>query len=325
MADLLKQLEQAVSDRDYSFFLKDSSEEDSKQEIRRDVFDSAEEAEERAKQIGCQGFHSHDEDGETVYMPCATHDQYEELTGEEVNGKSTWDAPEITDLEEDDFNSVITVQSDIKSYHDEEEENKETGEFEGYASVFNNTDLGNDVIKNGAFLKSIKKRGPKNVKLLYQHKSDMPIGVYDSIKEDDKGLYVKGRLALKTTAGRDAYELLKMGALDGLSIGFRANPDQVSYDKRSRKRIIKEVDLMEISLVTFPMNPKAKIQSVKGQEISIREWENGLRDAFQLSRSEAKVAAKAVNLAFSDQREVESGNAELVDAIKNLTEKLTSK
>ena len=319
MANMFEKLEQAVSDRDYSFYLKDSSTEDSKQEIRRDVFSTAEEAEERAEEIGCQGFHSHDEDGNTVYMPCATHDQYEELTGDEVNGKSDED-PEVM---EEDLDAVITVQSEIKAYEDEEED-KEFGEFEGYASVFNNTDLGNDVIKNGAFLKSIKKRGPKNVKLLYQHKSDMPIGVYDSIKEDSHGLYVKGRLALKTTAGRDAYELLKMGALDGLSIGFRANPDQVSYDKRSRKRIIKEVDLMEISLVTFPMNPKAKIQSVKGEEISIREWENGLRDAFSLSRSEAKVAAKAVNEAFSDQREVESGNAELVDAIKNLTDKLTS-
>ena len=75
------------------------------------------------------------------------------------------------------------------------------------------------------------------------------------IKEDDHGLVVKGRLALKTQAGAEAYELLKMGALDGLSIGFRVNPKEVSYDKRGNKRIIKEVDLMEVSLVTFPMNP----------------------------------------------------------------------
>ena len=153
MANMFEKLEQAVSDRDYSFYLKDSSEEDSKQEIRRDVFSTAEEAEERAKDIGCQGFHSHDEDGNTVYMPCATHDQYEELTGEEVNGKTDED-PEVM---EEDLDAVITVQSEIKAYEDEEED-KEFGEFEGYASVFNNTDLGNDVIKNGAFLKSIKKR-----------------------------------------------------------------------------------------------------------------------------------------------------------------------
>jgi hypothetical protein len=79
---------------------------------------------------------------------------------------------------------------------------------------------------------------------------------------------------------------------------------------------------MEVSLVTFPMNPKATVMSVKGEEITIREWENGMRDAFSISRSEAKVAAKAVTDAFS-QREVGS-NAELVDAIKNLTLTLKS-
>ena len=142
------------------------------------------------------------------------------------------------------------------------------------------------------------------------------------IKEDNNGLYVKGRLALKTQAGQEAYELMKMGALDGLSIGFRVNPDEVSYDKRSRKRIIKEVELMEVSLVTFPMNPKAKVRSVKGDEISVREWENGLRDAFHISRSEAKVAAAAVYKSF-EQRDVDQ-TAELVDAIKNLTLTLKS-
>ena len=115
---------------------------------------------------------------------------------------------------------------------------------------------------------------------------------------------------------------MKMGALDGLSIGFRVNPDEVSYDKRTRKRLIKEVELMEVSLVTFPMNPKAKIRSVKGEDISVREWENGLRDAFALSRSEAKVAAAAVHKSFG-QRDADS-TAELVDAIKNLTLTLKS-
>ena len=145
----------------------------------------------------------------------------------------------------------------------------------------------------------------------------MPIGVFDEIREDSHGLYVKGRLALKTQAGKEAYELLKMGALDGLSIGFRVNPKEVSYDKRKNQRIIKEVDLMEISLVTFPMNPKATVRQIKGEEISIREWENGMREAFNLSRSESKIAAKAVNLAFT-QRDVDA-NAEVVEAMKQLT------
>jgi uncharacterized protein len=238
-------------------------------------------------------------------------------------GKSKPDTEETVD--EMDSKEVekesIEIKSSIKAYNDEDE-NKNYGTFEGYGSVFGNKDLGNDVIESGAFAKSLKKRKPQNVKLLYQHKSDMPIGVFDEIKEDEHGLVVKGRLALKTQAGAEAYELLKMGALDGLSIGFRVNPKEVSYDKRGNKRIIKEVDLMEVSLVTFPMNPQATVRSVKGEEISIREWENGMRDAFSLSRSEAKMAAKAVTDAFG-QRDVDT-NVELVDAIKNLTLTLKS-
>ena len=240
-------------------------------------------------------------------------------------GKSKPDTEETTDdMKEEDIKDFLEVKSElevIKSYDDDEDENKEYGEFEGYGSVFGNKDLGNDVIEKGAFTKSLRKRKAKGVKLLYQHKSDMPIGVFDEIKEDEHGLVVKGRLALKTQAGAEAYELLKMGALDGLSIGFRVNPKEVSYDKRANKRIIKEVDLMEVSLVTFPMNPQATVRSVKGEQYTIREWENGLRDAFNLSRSEAKVAAKAVNQAFT-QREVDD-NAEMVEAIKQLTLTIT--
>ena len=234
-------------------------------------------------------------------------------------GKSKPDSEETVDemaSEKEAEKESIEIKSSIKAYHDEDED-KNYGTFEGYGSVFGNKDLGNDVIEKGAFEKSLKKRKPQSVKLLYQHKSDMPIGVFDEIREDDHGLVVKGRLALKTQAGAEAYELLKMGALDGLSIGFRVNPKEVSYDKRGNKRIIKEVDLMEVSLVTFPMNPQATVRSVKGEQYSIREWENGLRDAFNLSRSEAKVAAKAVTKCF-DQREVDE-STELVEAIKNLT------
>jgi len=311
--------------------LEDSSQNEQKEQIRRDVFTTEEEAVERAEEIGCVGFHSHDEDGNTVYMPCKTHDEYTELTGRTVQGygydkdkrkKKPKKKEEEVVIEKD----ILEIISDLKAYHpdDDDDEMKEYGRFEGYASVFNNTDLGNDVIKTGAFTKSLRKRGVKGVKLLYQHKTDMPIGVFEEIKEDDHGLMVKGKLALKTQAGQEAYELLKMGALDAMSIGFRANPDEVSYDKRTNKRMIGEVDLMEISLVTFPMNPQAKVRSVKGEDVTIREWENGMRDAFSLSRSEAKVAAKAVHEVFeakntSEKLDVVESNAELVDALKNLT------
>jgi len=308
----------AVCTNEYDSLQEDSIENDIKKEIRKDVFDNPIEASARAKEIGCVGSHSMDEDGNKIFMPCKTHSEYSELTESEESGykpKPKKDNDEVLDntVEPKEF---VEVKSELKLYDDEDDENKEFGLFEGYGSVFGNKDLGNDVIQQGAFTKSLRKRKNKGVKLLYQHKSDMPIGVFDEVREDDHGLVVKGRLALKTQAGAEAYELLKMGALDGLSIGFRVNPEEVTYDKRNNKRIIKEVDLMEVSLVTFPMNPQATVRSVKGEQYSIREWENGLRDAFNLSRSEAKVAAKAVTKCF-DQREVDE-STEVVDAIKNL-------
>ena len=232
--------------------------------------------------------------------------------------ENSMDIDEKFELDED-YNGSFYIPCDIKAYHDDDDDDdkKPYGKFEGYGSIFGNKDLGNDVVMEGAFSKSLRGKKAKGVKLLWQHKQDMPIGVFTQIKEDDHGLYVKGKLALGTTSGKDAYELMKMGALDGLSIGFKVNPKEVLYDKRTGKRIIKELDLMEVSLVTFPMNPRATVRSVKGEEISIREWENGMRDAFGLSRSESKVAAKAVNQAFT-QREVDD-NAELVEAIKTLT------
>ena len=304
----------------------DSKQEDNKEEIRRDVFSTQQEAEDRAKEIGCSGFHSHEEDGKTVFMPCASHDAYIATEGRDVSGYHDDDDDKKKPKKKDDcscnetkdYETQIQFKADIKMPMDDEE--KEEGVFEGYGSVFNNTDLGNDIIKKGAFEKSLRKKGPKGVKMLYQHKSDMPIGVYEKIMEDEKGLYVKGKLALGTQAGKEAYELMKMGALSGLSIGFRTNEKGYHYDKRTRKRIIEEVELMEVSLVTFPMNPKAQVDMVKSEDITIREWENGMRDAFNLSRSEAKVAAKAVHEVFV-QRDVEE-DTELVDAIKNLTQTL---
>lgn len=299
----------------------DLSTEEEKARIRRDVFTTEAEAEERAEAIGCVGSHSHDEDGNIIYMPCKTHEEYIELTGRDVSGYKP-KKPKKSD--DDDFeHDYIEVASELKAIEDDDEEDEDReryGRFEGYGAVFNNTDLGNDVLRNGAFRKSLRNRKPKNIKLLYQHKTDMPIGVFDSMKEDEHGLYVKGRLALQTQAGREAYELMKMGALDGLSIGFKTNPKNYSVDKRTRRRVIDEVDLMEVSLVTFPMNPKATVQMVKGQSISIREWENGLRDAFSISRSEAKAAAKAIHEAFTQRDVVEDDD--MVEAIKTLTNSL---
>lgn len=324
--DLSKEQDMAICSTEHIDF---KGNDDEKARVRRDVFTTQEEAEERAKEIGCSGFHSHDEDGNTVFMPCKTHDEYIELEGRDVAGYHDDDddkkKPKKKDIDSD-YETVVEVQAELKMTTDNDEEE---GIFEGYGSVFDNADLGNDIIRKGAFAKSLRRKGPKGIKLLYQHKSDMPIGVFEKISEDSKGLFVKGKLALQTQAGREAYELMKMGALSGLSIGFRTNEKGYHYDKRSKKRIIEDVELMEVSLVTFPMNPKAQVDMVKSEDITIREWENGMRDAFNLSRSEAKVAAKAVHHAFEEKRSDEmsenlSDSAELVDAIRNLTKTLKS-
>lgn len=220
-------------------------------------------------------------------------------------------------MEEFEETEVLDIKAELKAYHDDDdEENK--GMFSGYGSIFNNKDLGNDVMMEGAFAKSIASKGARGVKLLYQHKADEPIGVFDEIIEDRKGLKVKGRLAMGTQKGKEVYELMKMGAIDGLSIGYRVSPKGAHYDEKGKRRMLKEVDLMEISAVTFPMNPRARIQAVKGSGKSVREWEMILREAGELSRSESKVAANAVHKAL-DQREVDNEQTDVIKQIANLT------
>ena len=234
------------------------------------------------------------------------------------------DIDEKFELDED-YNGSFYIPCDIKAYHDDDDDDdkKPYGKFEGYGSIFGNKDLGNDVVMEGAFSKSLRSRRAKGVKLLWQHKQDMPIGVFESIKEDGDGLRVKGSLALGTQQGREAYELLKMGALDGLSIGYKADPKKQGYDERRRRRMLKEVDLMEISLVTFPMNPKARVSAVKGLDGkdaitgTIRDWEDHLREVCGLSRSLSKVCAKALVDTISKQRDA-GDDLEIRDAIESM-------
>lgn len=131
------------------------------------------------------------------------------------------------------------------------------GTFEGYGAVFGNTDRDGDIVAPGAFAESLKERLPA---LLWQHNVKEPIGRFDVVREDKKGLYVKGRLSAHGR-GREAYDLLKMGALDGLSIGFVTKEAQRS--RASGTRTITKADLMEVSLVTFPANELARISTVK--------------------------------------------------------------
>lgn len=130
--------------------------------------------------------------------------------------------------------------------------------IEGYASVFGVTDQGGDVVLSGAYGKSLAALRAKGrgVKMLWQHNPTEPIGVWDEVREDGKGLYVKGRLLPDVSRAREAAALISAGAIDGLSIGYRT----VAAEKDAKgRRLLSELELWEVSLVTFPMLPEARV------------------------------------------------------------------
>jgi len=136
--------------------------------------------------------------------------------------------------------------------------------IEGYASLFWTRDLNDDVAAAGAFAGSLAKTGAGGVRMLCQHESDRPVGVWDEIAEDARGLFVRGRILDITPQGRMCAALVRAGAMDGLSIGFRtvkARPDETG-----RLRVLTEVALWEVSVVTFPMLPEARISRVAQPE-----------------------------------------------------------
>lgn len=134
------------------------------------------------------------------------------------------------------------------------------GRFAGYASVFDVVDNQRDIVLHGAFAQTIRDRAPQ-IKLLWQHQTDEPIGVIEALFEDARGLYVEGRLLLDVARSREAFTLMKAGAVTGLSIGY--SPVRYSVDPDSGVRRLAAVDLFEISLVTFPANQSANVTVVK--------------------------------------------------------------
>lgn len=155
----------------------------------------------------------------------------------------------------------------------------EAGEIEGYGATFWNVDSVGDRVASGAFTASIKSKMPR---MLWQHDPDKPIGKWVSAEEDNNGLRVKGRLALGTDQGRNAYELVKEGVLDSLSVGYRT----IKSFNEGNVRVLKELDLWEVSLVTFPANDAALITGIKS-EFTARDLERMLRQS-GFSRTEAK-------------------------------------
>lgn len=140
----------------------------------------------------------------------------------------------------------------------------EGAEISGYASLFGEVDQGGDVVQPGAYAASLTRLAEMGtgVKLLWQHDPNEPIGVWDEVHEDERGLYVKGRLLTETTRGREAAALIGAGAIDGLSIGYRT----VRSERDAKgHRLLAELELWEVSIVTFPMLQQARV-GAKAQE-----------------------------------------------------------
>ncbi len=184
---------------------------------------------------------------------------------------------------------------EIKSLTDE-------GVIEGYASIFSNVDYGGDKVMPGAFVESLAKsrQHGRTVKMLWNHDPSQPIGVWEDLAEDGKGLRGRGRLVMEVPKAREAHALMKAGAIGGLSIGYRT----IKAEPDGNVRLLKQVDLFEVSLVTFPMNDRARLTAVKadgieeiveklaaGDRLTEREFER-MAKGLGLSNSQAERAAR---------------------------------
>jgi len=196
----------------------------------------------------------------------------------------------------------------------------EDGSFKGYASTFGGEpDSYGDVIVRGAFTESLAKGGRNGfgISLLWQHNPAMPIGVPTILQEDRKGLYIEGKLALRTQLGAEVHELLKIKAVQGMSIGYDTTEIKEPNDEQKKlgiKRFLKGINLWEVSLATFPANRNARVTGVKSaieQAQNERELEAALRDA-GLS---ASVAKYLVSLCKGSLRDAEPEKQDVLSAL----------
>lgn len=186
------------------------------------------------------------------------------------------------------------------------------GTFEGYGSIFGNVDSYGERVMPGAFGESLAKhrREGTSVLMLWQHNPHEPIGVWDDLAEDGKGLWGKGRLIMEVQKAREVHALMKAGAIGGLSIGYR----EIRVEPKDNVRELEELDLREISPVSFPANRRARISAVKsidecrlsfakGETPALHVIEDVLRDA-GFSRS---LAASFVSLGKAALSQSDSG------------------
>jgi len=201
------------------------------------------------------------------------------------------------------------------------------GSVEGYGSVFGVKDSYDDLIEPGAFKASLAahKAAGTMPAMLWQHDAENPIGIWTQMSEDERGLMVRGKLAMETQRGREAYSLLKMGAITGLSIGFVSK--EWAYDRESEVRTLSGIELWEVSLVTFPANTSARITGVKAADVAqittIRQAEKALRDAGFLDDASKAFVALVKRIAL-DERDAREAEARITVAANRLLKSLNS-
>jgi len=204
----------------------------------------------------------------------------------------------------------------------------EEGTFEGYGSIFGNVDSYGEKVVPGAFVDSLAKhrREGTAVLMLWQHDNHEPIGVWEDLAEDAKGLWGKGRLIMEVQRAREVYALLRAKAVRGLSIGYR----ELDIDKESGIRVLKKLDLWEISPVSFPANSRARVEAVKsermdefarrlrdGDPMPVKEFEDLLREAGVPKAMAVQIASVGYAKAIRSESEGEKANdlAALRDAV----------
>ncbi|TIO62949.1 HK97 family phage prohead protease [Mesorhizobium sp.] len=198
-----------------------------------------------------------------------------------------------------------------------------TGTFEGYGAMFGNVDAYGDVIVKGAFKDTLRdwKKSKRLPPMLSQHggwmltdQDAIPIGKWEAMEEDDAGLKVRGRLInLDTERGKNIYGAMKEGVLDGMSIGYRAKEFALGIKPEEPRRTLKKIDLIELSVVTFPANGAARVSAVKSDGIrTIREFEDFLRDEGGFSHAAAKAIASGGFKASEPRDEDGAGIAAII-------------
>lgn len=201
-----------------------------------------------------------------------------------------------------------------------------TGTFEGYGAVFGNLDSYGDVILKGAFRDTLKewKKAKRLPPMLVQHGGYMmtdsdalPIGKWEEMEEDDTGLRVKGRLInLDTDRGKQLYGAMKEGVLDGMSIGYRVKEFSYGTKPDEPSRTLKKIDLVEVSVVTFPANGMSRVDAVKAGGLTERELERRLTQDAGLSRTVARRLMSGGFDAIKAMQDAGDGIEDLIAAVK---------